>query len=239
MSSRIYVVASDREGNGKTLLARLYADNLLLTGGDPFALDTDSARGGFAAFYPGRSRVVDIARTEGRMALFDTMVAEPDRSFVIDLQARHRDAFFATVAETLFLDEAHRSGREMVVLFVIDRSVYSLHAARQIWEKSLADRLIAVRNRAVGTVLDDTLPAEIRFELPPMGDIVVPELERGLIDSIEALDFSFARFLARKQPRVPEHTAYELDRFLQAVYGQITDLEFEMACASLRRRGIM
>ena len=41
----VYITASDQHRNGKTLLARLLADYLLLDGRDPFMIDTDAPDG--------------------------------------------------------------------------------------------------------------------------------------------------------------------------------------------------
>ena len=69
----IYVVVSDQHRNGKTLLARLLSDYLLLDGRDPFLFDTDAPDGPLRNFFPGRTALADFAAIRGQMKLFDTI----------------------------------------------------------------------------------------------------------------------------------------------------------------------
>ena len=95
----IYIVASDASRNGKTLLARLVVDYLLLDGKDPFIFDTDAPDGPLRQFFPGRTALADFEKMPGRMKLFDTILTSPGRDYVIDLPQRHMQPFFKAVAD--------------------------------------------------------------------------------------------------------------------------------------------
>ncbi len=70
--SRVIVVCSDEARNGKTLVSRLLADHLLMTGHNPFVFDCDEPRGRIRRFYPDDSTLIDIEKTSGQITLFDT-----------------------------------------------------------------------------------------------------------------------------------------------------------------------
>ncbi len=62
----IAIVCSDRHRNGKTLLARVLVDFLLLEGRDPFVLDLDLPREPCAASFPAVPRWSNSARWQAR-----------------------------------------------------------------------------------------------------------------------------------------------------------------------------
>ena len=104
------VVCSDESRNGKTLTARLLTDHLLLTGRDPHVFDCDDPRGHINRFFPARSTLIDIVRTPGQIRLFDTVLANPGRDYVVDLPANALDGFFTVVDDLDFINELHRCG---------------------------------------------------------------------------------------------------------------------------------
>jgi hypothetical protein len=86
---KVIVVCSDRTRTGKSLLARLFVDYLLLAWRDPFLFDTAAAPGDAVRFFPERAMLVDLSRTSGQMALFDTILNSAPRDIVIDLSTAH------------------------------------------------------------------------------------------------------------------------------------------------------
>ena len=92
-SPLIAIVCSDRHRNGKTMLARVLVDFLLLEGRDPYCLDLSHPEGALRAFFPGRTALVDFAQVSGQMKVFDTILAGPGRDYVIDLPAQELARF--------------------------------------------------------------------------------------------------------------------------------------------------
>ena len=102
--SRVFVVCSDEARNGKTLVSRLLVDHLLMTGYDPYVFDCDEPRGRIRRFYPDASTLIDIEKTSGQIRLFDTILAHPDRDYVVDLPAHGLDTFFTVVEDLDFIN---------------------------------------------------------------------------------------------------------------------------------------
>ena len=94
VASRITVVCSDEARNGKTLLARLITDHMLLTGREPHVFDCDAPRGDIVRYFPEITTLIDIEHTRGQIKLFDTVLADPWRNYIIDLPAHGLDPFF-------------------------------------------------------------------------------------------------------------------------------------------------
>ncbi len=128
------VVCSDESRNGKTLMARVIADHLLLTGRDPHVFDCDQPRGDIVRFFPSRSSLIDLERTSGQIRLFDTALADPTRDYVVDLPAHGLDPFFTVIDDLDFINAAHDAGLELFIVFMLDKtSVVADDRARPAW----------------------------------------------------------------------------------------------------------
>jgi hypothetical protein len=210
----VYITASDQHRNGKTLLARLLADYLMLDGYDPFMIDTDAPDGPLRNYFPGRTALADFSQMHGQMKLFDTIIASPGRDYVVDLPARHMEGFFKASAELNFFEELHKAGYRIIVFFIVDRSVASLRAARLIQEFPGIDLFVPVHNEFVGS---NWPKAE--------SGLVIPALPQALAFAISERRFSFRNFvLGDTQHLAPEfHTM--LSTFLFDVLGSLGNLE--------------
>ena len=70
-----YIVSSLHGRSGKTLLARLLADYLILSGDSPDLFDTDTTEKRLSAFFPSNAIAIDLDKTINQMQLFDTLVS--------------------------------------------------------------------------------------------------------------------------------------------------------------------
>jgi hypothetical protein len=213
-SPTVYITASDQHRNGKTLLARLLADFLMLDGRDPFMIDTDAPDGPLRTYFPGRTALADFAVMSGQMKLFDTIIASPGRDYVVDLPARHLDGFFKAVAELSFFEEAHKAGFKIIVFFIVDRSPASLRAAREVQRFPGIDLFVPVRNELV------------RSNWPENeSGLVLPALPQALAFAVSERRFSFRAFvLGDTQHLEPEHQKV-LSSFLYEVLGNLGNLQ--------------
>jgi hypothetical protein len=210
----VYITASDQHRNGKTLLARLLADYLLLDGRDPFMIDTDAPDGPLRTFFPGRTVLADFAVMQGQMKLFDTIVASPGRDYVVDLPARHTDGFFKAVSELNFFEEVHKAGFRIIVFYVVDRSVASLKAARAVQKFPGIDLFVPVENQHVGTLWPKS-----------EGDLVLPALPQALAIAISDKRFSLRSFVLGDMQQLPEDQQQILSNFLFDVLSNLSNLE--------------
>ncbi len=193
-SPKVYVICSDRDRNGKTLLSRLYSEYLIARDLPVRVCDLDAPQGRILSYLIEYSQVFDITGIKGQMAMFDQIMGEPSYNYVFDVPARHLDALFSVITEIGFMEEAHRVGLMLVAAFVVDKSLTSVQNAKRILQTYHPDRLIAVRNEAIGNVLDDFHAADAYLDLYLGGEIAMPALSRQAIAFIERQAFSFGDF---------------------------------------------
>lgn len=182
----VHIVCSDRHRNGKTLLARVLVDYLILDGRDPFVIDVGYPDGPLRNYFPGRTALVDFDTTAGQIKLFDTILNSPGRDYVIDLPSALTENFFKTSVELGFSGEAQRQGFGIVVLFIVDQSMDSLKAVEVLKTRARPDLVVFVRNSFIGSAL-----AEI-------GDktvIDIPDLDPEIAAIVSVKRFSFRNFL--------------------------------------------
>lgn len=219
----VYITASDQHRNGKTLLARLLADYLLLDGRDPFMIDTDAPDGPLRNFFPGRTALADFAIMPGQMKLFDTIIASPGRDYVIDLPARHTDGFFQAVTELNFFEELKKLGFRIIVFYIVDRQPASLRAAKIIQKFPNIDLFVPVENQHVGS-----------FWPKSEGDLVIPALPQALAIAIADRRFSLRGFVLGDTQHIAEEYQPILSNFLYEVLNNLGNLEPLVSLQNLR-----
>ena len=222
----IYVICSDRHRNGKTLLARVLVDYLMLDGKDPFVIDANVPEGALRAAFPGRTALVDFEQVQGQMKLFDTIVDSLGRDYVIDLPAPQTENFFETLQELNFLGEATRLGFQFVVLFVVDKEFASLNAADDIRATVAPYTVINVRNLHVGSSATKS-----GYNLT----IDIPVLDRDVFPHIENRRFSFRSFLLGDESVIPPQHVTKLKIFLLALITDIQEIEPVLSLQKLKR----
>ncbi len=212
----IYVVCSDRHRNGKTLLARVLVDYLMLDGRDPFVIDADPPEGPLRGFFPGRTVLVDFDQMQGRVKLFDTILDSPGRDYVIDLPAAQTGPFFQALRELDFVGAAHAKGFRIVVLFIVDRSAGSARAAEDI-------RLDAGTD-LVGAAGKDENRA----------GFVMPVLAHEAAAFIAGKRFSLRSFLLGEEQGLAPGLVMPLKSFLYEVMTGLREIEPALSAARLR-----
>jgi hypothetical protein len=221
----IYVVASDANRNGKTLLARLVSDYLLLDGKDPFIFDTDAPDGPLRQFFPGRTALADFEKMAGRMKVFDTILGSPGRDYVIDLPQRHMLDFFKVVEELSFFPEAKAHGFRIIVFFVVDRPTTSLRMARAIYDTDGIDHFVAVTNDNVGT----SWPED-------EGSLNMPVLPRSVSVAISDRRFSLRNFVLGETHGLVGADKTLLNAFLFRIMDGLNSLDVDISLNRLRSR---
>ncbi len=221
----IHIVCSDRHRNGKTLLARVLIDYLMLDGRDPFVIDADFPEGPLRAYFPGRTALVDFDHMPGRMKLFDTILASPGRDYVIDLPATQRENFFEAMVALRFMAEARRAGYHFIVLFLVDRDAESARHADDVARDIAPDLMVYVRNDQMGSALE---PSEDRFVL------TMPALDPALTEVIAGRRFSLRRFLLGEESGVPPPLRSKLKSFLYIMLTGFRDMDPALSLAKLK-----
>lgn len=221
----IFIVCSGQHRNGKTLLARLLADYLLLEDRDPFLIDLSHPDGALRAFFPGRTALVDFSHVAGQMKAFDTILGSGNRDYIIDIPAEHLAKFCETADSLRFRAEARKAGFHVVVFFIIDKDPESLKDATGTEEILTPDLFIPVRNAMVGSALPRRYDGLT---------LTMPELDPEAVAIINSRRFSFRTFLLGDEQPVPLRVRANLKTFLHTVLSGFGDIAPALSLLNLR-----
>jgi hypothetical protein len=221
----IVLVCSDRHRNGKTLLARVLVDFLLLEGRDPFVLDLGFPEGALRDFFPGRTALIDFAHVSGQMKIFDTILAGPGRDYVIDLPAQQLGRFCEAMGDLKFHEAASAAGFNFAVIFIVDEAEESLRSAAAVEDILMPDLFVPAANRFVGSALPDGVEGPT---------LTMERIDPDLHAIITNRRFSFRSFLLGEESGVPMRLRPNLKTFLHTLIAGFR--EFEPALSLLKLR---
>src|SRR5258706_5211635 len=114
----VYIICSPRPLVGKTLIARLLSEFLLLKNGTVAAFDINLKEPSLLEYLPGITESAEVEDTFGKMSLMDRLIVNDGLAKVIDLGFHAFDEFFKMSEEIGFMKEAARRGVSPVILFV-------------------------------------------------------------------------------------------------------------------------
>src|SRR5271156_5408924 len=152
----VYIVCSPRPLVGKTLVARLLSEFLLLKSGEVAAFDVNLKEPSLLEYLPDITETAEVDHTFGKMALMDRLIINDGIAKVIDLGFHAFDEFFKMSDEIGFMKEAARRGVAPVILFVADTDRTSARGYPMLQQQIPASALVTLDNEHV-----------VRGELPP------------------------------------------------------------------------
>src|ERR1700692_4992958 len=114
----VYIICTPRPLVGKTLVARLLSEFLLLKHGAVAAFDINLKEPSLLEYLPSITETAEVDDTSGKMALMDRLIVNDGTAKVIDLGFHAFDEFFKMSDEIGFMKEAARRGVTPVILFV-------------------------------------------------------------------------------------------------------------------------
>src|ERR1700712_2293451 len=165
----IYIICSPRPLVGKTLLARLLSEFLLLKNGTVTAFDINLKEPSLLEYLPKITETADVIDTFGKMQLMDRLIVDDGVAKVIDLGFHAFDEFFKMTDQIGFMKEAARRGVAPVVLFVADTDRVSVRSFPTLQQQVPPTSLVIIDNEHV-----------VRGELPPA-------MARGRVLPVRAL----------------------------------------------------
>jgi hypothetical protein len=211
----VYIVCSPRPQVGKTLVARLLSEFLLLKNGAVAAFDINLKEPSLLDFLPKVTETAGIDDTFGKMALMDRLIVDDGLSKVIDLGFHAFDEFFKMSEQIGFLKEAARRNVAPVVLFLADTDRASARGHETLHRQIPSDRLVVVDDEFV-----------VRGELPEAmghGQVMrMTALPVFLKTYIDRLTFSFTDYLRQERD-----SSTELHQWIRRNYVNFRDLEFD------------
>jgi hypothetical protein len=209
----VYIICSPRPLVGKTLLARLLSEFLLLKYGAVNAFDVNLKEPSLLDYLPKITETAEIDDTFGQIALMDRLIVNDGIAKVIDLGFHAFDEFFKMSNEIGFIKEAERRGVAPVILFIADTDRVTARNYPILRQQIPATALVTVDNEYL-----------LRGELPsPMAQgrvLRVPALPGFLKTYVERLTFSFTAYLRDEQD-----SSTELYQWVRANYVNFRELE--------------
>lgn len=212
----VYIICSPRPMVGKTLLARLLSEFLLLKDGAVSAFDINLKEPSLLEYLPRVTETADIADTFGKMQLMDRLIVHDGVAKVVDLGFHAFDEFFRMTNEIGFLKEAVRRQVVPITLFVADTDRVSARAYPMLREQIPLKALITIDNEYV-----------VRGELPEamgLGRVLrLTALPSFLRTYVDRLPFSFTEYLRNERD-----SSTELHQWIRRNYIAFRELEFSL-----------
>jgi hypothetical protein len=216
LATPVYIICSPRPQVGKTLVARLLSEFLLLKNGQVTAFDINLKEPSLLDYLPDLTETADVIDTYGKMQLMDRVIIDDGMSKVIDLGFHAFDEFFKMSDEIGFMKEAARRNVAPIILFIADTDRMSGRSHEMLREQIPATNLIVVDNEFV-----------VRGELPPSmsrGRILrMSALPTFLKTYIDRLTFSFTGYL-----RQEKDSSTELHQWIRRNYFMFRELELNL-----------
>jgi len=212
----VYIICSPRPLVGKTLIARLLSEFLLLKNGTVISFDINLKEPSLLEYLPRTTETADVIDTFGKMQLMDRLILNDSVAKVIDLGYHAFDEFFKMTHQIGFLKEAARRGVAPVVLFVADTDRVSARSYPTLQEYFPAKALITIDNEHV-----------VRGELPTAmaaGQVLrISALPSFLKTYIDRVSFSFTDYLRNERD-----SSTELHQWIRRNYTSFRELELSL-----------
>lgn len=212
----VFIICSPRPLVGKTLIARLLTEFLLLKHGTVTAFDINLKEPSLLEFLPKVTETADVIDTFGKMQLMDRLIVNDGVAKVIDLGFHAFDEFFKMTGEIGFMKEAARRGVSPIILFVADTDRASARAFPMLQQQIPPTALVTIDNEHI-----------VRGELPPAfarGRVLrIAALPVFLKTYIDRLTFSFTGYL-----RNEKDTSTELHQWIRENYFSFRELELNL-----------
>jgi hypothetical protein len=212
----VYIICSPRPLVGKTLMARLLSEFLLLKNGTVVSFDVNLKEPSLLDYLPKTTETADVIDTYGKMQLMDRLIVDDGVAKVIDLGFHAFDEFFKMSAEIGFLKEAARRRVAPVILFVADTDRASVRGHETLRQQIPPGALVTVDNEHV-----------VRGELPAAmahgRALRIRALPPFLKTYIDRLSFSFTDYL-----RHEKDSSTELHQWIRRNYLGFRELELKL-----------
>jgi len=212
----VYIVCSPRPLVGKTLVARLLSEFLLLKNGTVLAFDVNLKEPSLLEYLPDITETAEVDDTFGKMALMDRVIINDGIAKVIDLGFHVFDEFFEMTEEIGFVKEAVRRGITPVVLFLGDTDRVSARSYPTLQRQIPRASLVTVDNEYI-----------VRGEMPEAfttgKTLHIGALPTFLKTYVDRLSFSFTDYL-----RNEKDTSTELHQWIRRNYMSFRELELSV-----------
>ncbi|MGY4473840.1 hypothetical protein [Bradyrhizobium sp. USDA 3364] len=226
VATPIYIICSPSPQVGKTLIARVLSEFLLLKDGAALSFDVNLKEPSLLDYLPMITETADVTDTYGKMQLMDPLIVHDRVPKVIDLGFHAFDEFFKMCEEIGFIKETARRYVAPIILFIAGADRISLRGYDILRRQIPPASLVTVHNEFA---LRGGLPEVMDGERVLRISALPPFLKRY----IDRLGFSFTGYL-----RDEKDWSTELHQWIRRNYTMFRDLESSlMLRRSYRSRG--
>ncbi len=212
----VYIICSPRPQVGKTLIARLLCEFLLLKNGNVAAFDLNLKEPSLLEYLPHVTETADVMDTFGKMQLMDRVIVDDGLGKVIDLGFHAFDEFFKMSEEIGFMKEAKRRNVAPMVLFVADNDRVSMRGHEMLRHQISPANFITVDNEYV-------VRGELSEALTRGHTLRLSALPLFLKTYIDRLTFSFTGYL-----RQEKDSSTELHQWIRRNYFSFREIELNL-----------
>ena len=212
----VYIVCSPRPDVGKTLIARLLTEFLLLQNGSVTAFDINLREPSLLDYLPELTETALISDTSGQMALMDRLILNDGVAKVVDLGFHAFDDFYRMIAEIGYMKEADRRGIDPVILFMAGSDRASTRGWTMLHKAFPRISIVPVNNEHV---LRGAMP-QIYESARPLRIAALPAFLKSIIGRTS---FSFTDYL-----RSTKDQSSELHQWVRANYTSFRELELTL-----------
>jgi hypothetical protein len=193
--TRVYICLSPHKRTGATTTARLLTEYLIFNGRSFAGFDTDPHEPDYGARFPQAVTIVDAAKIEGQVAMFDRLLVHDETPKVVDVWHRSYSRFIEIMGEIGFMDEARRAMVQPIALFHADATSASLAAALALAAQWPELGMVVVTNKGAAPLGPDA--SDILAQFPSSRRFVIGALDASSRACFEAPEFSLSQFLHR------------------------------------------
>jgi hypothetical protein len=228
------IVASARVRAGKTLLARLLAENFFLSGNRPILLDTDTTEKRLWSFFPVETQLLDVDRVTDQMTLFETLAVGSSNPRVVEVAHRTAKKFFEVMRDADYAKEARAADVEPVIFYIPSPDPDSFEYGRQLREQLPGCSFVVVQNPFLGEIKHLTrLSVGYRALEVVRPRVVLPALDPQFVPIVSDPSFSFREFMREPTTELPPAAREAIRNWLvaclRATYAAIEALERKSA----------
>lgn len=193
MTTSLVICGAQKGGVGKTTLTRILLGYFKAKKTDFRAFDTEAPAGDLIRFFPDKTKVVDLTRSDDQMAVFDTL---KDASItVLDVRAGLLAPTLRTLAEIGFLDGVKEGRLKITVLHVLGSTQASFAEI-----KAIAALIEGAKHYIVVNHANDASFMGLSDEMKKAGDgvIDIPKLNELAAEYVDTAGVSFDSFVTNE-----------------------------------------
>lgn len=192
----IVIVGADKGGVGKTTISRALLDYFTERGISCRAFDTESGNpeGVLKRFFPESTQIVDLATSDGQMAVLDTLGSCPVT--VIDIRATLLSPTLKVLEELGFFANVREGKIKIAVLHVIGSTVASFSEIASTAAALTLAKHYVVTNHTNDASFFAAIGGVPKEALKVATVIDIPKLNERATEFVEAAGMPFRKFAA-------------------------------------------